>query len=296
MQDFGSAAPPETDAIGSVHSQAILDALPLPVFAIDADYAIVPCNRAAAEHLRKRADASFGVRNNQHAEPRCHEILYGRSQICPYCPTINELQSDPENDAADTRSGQDYEDIIEKVIPVRTPGGDERSIRLHFISLNTTEGSGLPTDSGTYQLIETLEDITIRQQKQEEALRMENLAALGIMISGIAHELNNPLTGIGLNLQNLQANLESMAPPEIQHRLGILQKDLHRASRIVSDILSFSSPGKPRLTRASIVQTIQKAIDNTMRLYPILSRQVQWKFQPDLEDEFFAYDTEKVER
>ena len=57
------------------------------------------------------------------------------------------------------------------------------------------------------------------REQQEEAPRMENLASLGTMISGIAHELNNPLTGMGLTLQNLEANLTTMESREVLHRL-----------------------------------------------------------------------------
>lgn len=55
---------------------------------------------------------------------------------------------------------------------------------------------------------------------------MRNLASLGIMISGVAHELNNPLTGISLTVQNLVNNLSHFAPELILNRLDLIQKTL----------------------------------------------------------------------
>jgi signal transduction histidine kinase len=143
--------------------------------------------------------------------------------------------------------------------------------------------------------VESIEDITLHRQRSEEEARKENLAALGTMISGIAHELNNPLTGIGLTLQNLTANLSTMDRDEILVRLNHLHKDMNRASRIISDILSFATPSKPKFSTGDLTQVIHRAWGNVNRLYPLLSKRVEWRYEGP-ESEIININQEKIER
>ncbi|MBX7058096.1 MAG: HAMP domain-containing histidine kinase [Leptospirales bacterium] len=242
---------------------ALFEDAPLALYAIDASYRLQAINRAGRERLQPN-----GAGNTE----RCYHALYGRTQVCPYCPLLQE-----------TERKQLGERVLEKLISWRNTRREEKSLRLLFSPRADSEG-----------LMEAVEDITAQQQSQEETLRKENLASLGIMISGIAHELNNPLTGMGLNLQNLAANLAAMAPDEIAKRLSILRKDLQQAARIVSDILSFSRPGNLRLAVADIREAVEQAQAKTRRLYPVLSRQTEW--QNEGEGVAFPFDPEKIER
>ena len=287
--------------LSSEESRAIIDSIAQPLFAIDRQFRLVTCNRAGEAHIRARmavrrsqgGTSRVTVRDRQNPDQSdesradlsgfCYHLLYGRDSVCPYCPAFNDAERVFLHDRP-----------VEKMIQLRDPRRpngarkddveEELNYRLTFSR----------ADSQRIMMLETLEDVTDQNQIQEEALRKENLAALGIMISGTAHELNNPLTGMGLNLQNLQANLESMAPDEIQKRLGILKKDLQQAARIVSDILSFSRPGQLRLTNADILQTVEKAVATTRRLYPVLSRQTDFRIEG--ENIIFPFDPEKIER
>ncbi|MCR9142043.1 MAG: ATP-binding protein [bacterium] len=278
--------------LSSEESRAIIDSIAQPLFAIDRQFRLVTCNRSGEAHIRALIAArthKFKSRAGDVGPPPgpppadavddnslsgfCYSLLYGRDSVCPYCPAFNDAERVFLHDRP-----------VEKMIQLRDDRGEEINYRLTFSR----------ADSQRIMMLETLEDVTDQNQIQEEALRKENLAALGIMISGIAHELNNPLTGMGLNLQNLQANLETMAPEEILKRLGILKKDLHQAARIVSDILSFSRPGQLRLTKADILQTVEKAVATTKRLYPVLSRQTDFRIEG--ENIIFPFDPEKIER
>lgn len=46
-------------------------------------------------------------------------------------------------------------------------------------------------------------DITVRERMQEEVNRSKRLATLGPVVAGIAHEIRNPLVGIGSNMSLL---------------------------------------------------------------------------------------------
>ncbi len=250
-----------------IETETIIDAIIAPTFAVDDQYRVLRLNRAALQASHKTAFS-------QAIGGRCFELFYNRSSVCPYCP----------------RSPESYDGTLiqsefrEKIIH-HSDEGSEKTFRLLFQSRQT----------GRIQIVETREDITVQMEKQEEMMRIENLAALGTMVSGIAHELNNPLTGMGLNLQNLEANLQTMDMPEITRRLGILRKDLHRSARIVADIQSFSRPGSLRTARADLLQTIQRAKANALRLYPVLSNRVTWSISGE-ENVIMNIDSEKIER
>ncbi len=251
--------------VGPAEAQpvSLFEEAPLPLYAVDAQFLLRHANRAGRERL---------LHHGGPGDPRCYFAIYGRSQVCPYCPALQPA----EREALQQRT-------LERIISWRNERRDEKALRLLFAHWSAGEG-----------LIESVEDITAQQQSQEETLRKENLAALGIMISGIAHELNNPLTGMGLNLQNLEANLNSMAADDIRKRIAILRKDMQQASRIVSDILSFSRPGNLRLAMADIREAVEQAQAKTKRLYPVLSRQTEWFIEG--ESHAFLFDPEKIER
>ncbi|MFN3605179.1 MAG: sensor histidine kinase [Leptonema sp. (in: bacteria)] len=105
------------------------------------------------------------------------------------------------------------------------------------------------------------------------------------MVSGIAHEINNPLTGISLNLQNLISNMNAFdflpeeKKKEILSRLKLIQKDLIKASYVVSDILSLSRPGLKDKHKIELQKMILKAKENTIRIYPLLCSKIHWQIQ-----------------
>ena len=80
-------------------------------------------------------------------------------------------------------------------------------------------------------------------QKNKELQRRERLAALGEMAAGVAHEIRNPLGGIGLYASMLETDLANMPP-----QLDIVKKlsaGVANLERIVGDILAFAVDGEP---------------------------------------------------
>ncbi len=101
---------------------------------------------------------------------------------------------------------------------------------------------------------------------QRQVVRQERLAAIGTLVSGIAHELNNPLQAIAGRAQLLSR--ESSLGPTAGADLDLIQKESARASVIIRNLARFSrqdnvSPSPIRLTEvvASVVELRHHQLD-----------------------------------
>ena len=97
-----------------------------------------------------------------------------------------------------------------------------------------------PAREGGVARVVTFDDVTDQVKMEEQLLRQERLASLGLLAAGVAHEVNTPLTGISSYTQML---LEEM--PADDPRREILQKieaQSRRASSIANSLLDLVRP------------------------------------------------------
>ncbi len=92
---------------------------------------------------------------------------------------------------------------------------------------------------------------------QQKLIRADRLASLGQLAASVAHEINNPVSGV-LNLAMLMQRIlkEDGVPPgrieEFRRYLGQVATETSRVGRIVSDLLSFSRRSKPQSADADL--------------------------------------------
>ncbi|MGI9141244.1 MAG: hybrid sensor histidine kinase/response regulator [Gemmatimonadaceae bacterium] len=105
-------------------------------------------------------------------------------------------------------------------------------------------------DSGAGMLL-IARDVTRDKAAERERERLRNelaqalrIQALGRLVSGVAHELNNPLTAILTTADDLLDGHE--ASPDDRESLGIIRQQAHRARTIVRDLASFVRSGSER--------------------------------------------------
>jgi C4-dicarboxylate-specific signal transduction histidine kinase len=103
---------------------------------------------------------------------------------------------------------------------------------------------------------------------QRQVIRQERLAAIGVLVSGVAHELNNPLQAILGFAELLQMRKD--LPPQMQGELELIQKESVRASAIIRNLSRFGrqqtsepSPVRLRDVVASVVELRQRQIDES---------------------------------
>ncbi len=257
--------------------ELILNGITEPLVLIDPQFTIKRQNKASVDFIKKRKTIS--IRDKQ-----CYKALYNRDNVCPFCPFGNH-DSQKEN-FDDVFLENNYSENFEREIFFKSNVKTE-TLYLSFFPL-TKNGK-------IYSIVEKISNITEIKAKDEETLRMRNLASLGVLVSGVAHELNNPLTGIGLTVQNLINNLESKDIQFFEKRLDMIKKDLARASIIVTDILSFAKPGKVTKALGDIRESIISAKETVERLYPFLSKEIEWEIECE-HGNFFYFNPVKIER
>jgi two-component system, NtrC family, sensor kinase len=109
-------------------------------------------------------------------------------------------------------------------------------------------------DDGAQQRVTLmLRDVTERAHMQAELLQVERLATVGVLAAGMAHEINNPLAYVLLNLQRLRSWLElgsAPSPAQLEELSAAIEMSIEGASRvqaIVRDLNQFSRPDENRL-------------------------------------------------
>jgi two-component system NtrC family sensor kinase len=107
--------------------------------------------------------------------------------------------------------------------------------------------------------IHVAKDISNEKQLQQQLIQSEKLSAIGELISGIAHELNNPLTGVmGYSqLLQLRKDLDDRAKDNL---LKINNLAL-RCQKIVQNLLSFARKQKPERTLSDINDILEKTVE-----------------------------------
>ncbi len=107
-------------------------------------------------------------------------------------------------------------------------------------------------------VIVSVRDITLERKLEQQVVQSERLAAMGAMIGGVAHELNNPLTtimGVSELLQDTETNEGS------RKQLGMLQQQARKAAEIVQNLTYFSRPPAPGKSRINLVEVVERTLN-----------------------------------
>lgn len=136
-------------------------------------------------------------------------------------------------------------------VEVVTRGGDVLPVGLRLLPLEGADGRL----RGTVALFQDLRE---QKAREEQWRRRDRLASLGALSAGVAHEIRNPLAGIGTSAQVLKRRLGADDPRA--SFVDVILEEVSRLDRIVEGLLQFAKPAPPRLARNSVLPPLEKAL------------------------------------
>ena len=129
------------------------------------------------------------------------------------------------------------------------------------------------------EIVGVARDITERKKMEEQLIMQDRLASIGQLTSGLAHELNNPLTGvISFSALLLQREL----PEDIRQDVKIINEEAQRTANIVKNLLTFARKQPQEKQPTNINECIQKVLELRAYEQKVNNIQVNVRFDPDL--------------
>lgn len=214
------------DTLRGFHD-VLLDSLPLGVLAIDAIGRVT--------FLSRPAEVILGYSRQEALGADCARVFHPAG--IEENPLIQGLRG--------------KEARVELYITDR--GGNEKPVWIQMAKIPA------PPPETTRGLLVLIRDTTEDRAYEEERRRRERLASIGELSAGVAHEIRNPLTGIGNCAQVLQERIPPGDP--LKKLVTIILDESARLNRIVESLLSFARPGRPQLREWMILDTVRHVID-----------------------------------
>jgi len=225
--------------------QAMFDGIRDKVSMQGLDYQVLRLNRAVVEEYKSTYQELIGR--------KCYEAYYQRSGPCETCP-------------------------MTVTIKTKQPASMTTKISERDITLRISSYPILDEKGNLVSVIEYTEDITEEQRLQEQLIRSEKLAGLGILTSGITHEINNPLGGI-MGMAEFALGEEDI--PKIKEYLGDILNCGRKIDETVKGLSSFSRMAKGE---DEIFVDVNEVLENSLKMVRITKKlnrvEVTKLFQP----------------
>ncbi len=170
----------------------------------DKDFRLVRVNKAFANALNMKPKELVGK--------TCYQVIHGTTEPVPNCPHKATIET------GEPATGEFFEPHL-------------------GIHLEVTTSPIFNEKGEVVASVHVARDITERKKMQVQLIVTDRLASVGELASGIAHELNNPLTSI-IGFSDLL--LERDMPGDVKEDLTVINREAKRTAQVVKNLLTFA--------------------------------------------------------
>ncbi len=212
----------------------------------DKDFKLVRVNRAFAKTVKMEPKELIGK--------TCYEIIHGTNEPASNCPHKRTLK-------------------------------DKKPHRLELFEPHLgihLEMSTSPIFDDKGEIIGAVhitKDISERKKMEEQLIITDRLASIGELSSGIAHEINNPLTGI---IGFAQLLLDKDLSDDVREDLEVINREALRTAGIVKGLLTFARKHVPEKQAVDINDIIQTVLGLRAYEQKVSNIEVNTRFASDL--------------
>ncbi len=122
----------------------------------------------------------------------------------------------------------------------------------------------LSQDGDVLGQVVSVRNVSAERRVEEQLRHTEKLVALGELVAGVAHEINNPLTGISAFAQLL---LEEPLVGDQRESVTLIKQECDRAKSVIHDLLTFARRDEPVIGPVSLNELLRHAL--RLRAYPL---------------------------
>jgi PAS domain S-box-containing protein len=225
--------------------EAIFDGIQDKLSIQSPDYQILRVNRAVVENYKVPFKELMGR--------KCYETYFQRTLPCEKCP-------------------------VSMTIQTRQPASSIMRLSKDNTTHQIFSYPILDEKGNLLSVIEYMKDITEEQQLQEQLIQSEKLAGIGILASGVAHEINNPLSGI---IGMAEVVLEEDDLTKTRGYLMDILKCAERIGEIVRGLRSYSRAAKKgELSLVDLNEVLEESLKMVRLANKPASAKVTKKFEP----------------
>lgn len=176
-----------------------------------------------------RSNRKFATRGRK---SECYEMFAGQTSRCEGCPVLQVLETGEVSKGEVRREGRVYEVYSYPIALV--PGGRPTNVVNQYV------------------------DQTESRELYMRLLQSEKMGALGLLAGNIAHELNNPLTGIRSLAQVIKEGLDPRS--QLAADLTEIEKASERSQKIIRNLLEFVEQKDPVLSDVTVDDLVEKTL------------------------------------